>query len=287
MYLSKSIEVLKSAVSNNLYSQSSDLIQKYLLTRFENERRLKNFNSDQKFEKAMAQDLIFGVSPKRINSAIKNYKSFNSEINVKEDSVDNIYDFIIADLTPRFKEPYIEYVENIKKYIDLMLQLKKESSVFKSKQSEIIKELRDEIKENGMIISLLNDLYITIKVSINMNAEIGDLTTEKEFLNTLELIATKTYHEEIEIRKNVPIYKLKEIKLREPLQIKKTEPEENLEENLEEQIKRWNKIDEENKQALNERDLNEEQIIQDKLKHQKMLNEFNANPNNFKQYGVA
>lgn len=211
MILNRTIEELKSFdLGQNNILDNYNLIKKYFHKRFQQDRETAEFNKKIQVINQELLELISGacVSPRRINSAIKMFKSFNQDIHVEE-SVENIFQLIVSNIDHIYAQYYYEYRNNVEKYIETKLKIKERKEQFKQKKKLALKELRLEVYEEGLIPSLLNDMYSIIKKTFNNLAWLPCWENEKfnleqyrennifQYRNSIELLMTDVFLEEL------------------------------------------------------------------------------------------
>ncbi len=207
MFLTKKLSELEQLTNTeSCVMQEYDILKKYLTTRLQMDEDLKSFNNNQTIIKAdIKQNLAEEyMSYQRVVAAITMFKKFNSYDSSILESVDNIYNLIITDLSAQYKYFYIESQELLKQSITKILEMNQEKVQFKEKQKLELDILKNEIYDCGFIPKVLNNVYTNIKLSISSytalcgtryNMYISD--EMKDFQNNLEYLMTDVFLQEL------------------------------------------------------------------------------------------
>lgn len=208
MFLNKTIEELKSSNlgGTNVVLKNSSTIKKYFKLKFKHEKEAKEFKANQKLylDEIYESGLFYSCSKRKSDEVYSIVSKIHVDQSAK-DQVNTMFDMLVGMFTyHNAKQPYYDNEERLKIYWATKIKAKRDYKAFKDVQKVEQKRIRNELLDEGFIPQILNNAYSNIKLSLSNYKELGSdveiFRSEggKQFANSLELVMTEIFLEEVE-----------------------------------------------------------------------------------------
>jgi len=181
------------------------LTKEYCLFRYKQEKEFKSFKNTFDLEmKDLIQDIIeHGISKRNIDNhrtafeKLLTTSDYNSPDNIEKlpsEKAEIIFHMMLQSITDSksnnmfaYKDRYIIACDLIQKYFTRYFEIKNTLSNFKSKQSEALSKLSNNIKEEGIPLFIVKYVYKRMKTDLSViNISPTEFSYSEDLYNSLK-----------------------------------------------------------------------------------------------------